>query len=196
MATSLILEGSRGFDHGEGEVRIQIETHERLRQVMNSRRAVSINHFQGWDKLPGETDIQSWLAAPLMRQHEVVGVIALGKHEESFYDQQAEQAVSAFANQVAVALVNASLFEETSARTERLSLLNRVSVCAGAVARYRKHHGNRAARDRAVCCESSGRAPTSSSAKPTPPASSSNIRAATSRRATSSICAAAPSSST
>ena len=55
-------------------------------------------------------------------------MIALGKRAETFYDKQAEQAMFAFANQVAVALVNADLFEETAARTERLSLLNRVSI--------------------------------------------------------------------
>ncbi len=124
----LVLEGARGFDPGEGEVRISLASHERLRQVMEAMRSVSISRFQGWDTLPGESGIKSWLGTPLIRQREVIGVITLGKHEESYYDARAEQAVFAFANQVAVALTNADLFEETRARTERLSLLNRVSV--------------------------------------------------------------------
>src|SRR5690606_21192588 len=39
-----------------------------------------------------------------------------------------EQAAFAFANQVAIALANADLYTESQYRTERLSLLNRVSV--------------------------------------------------------------------
>ena len=124
----LVLEATRGFEVSEGEQRIAIQSHERLKQVVESRRAVSIQHFQGRDLLPGESGLQSWLAAPLVRQRDVIGVIALGKRSATFYDKQAEQAMFAFANQVAVALVNADLFQETGARTERLSLLNRVSI--------------------------------------------------------------------
>ncbi len=124
----LILEAARGFSAGADEVRISIASHVRLRQIVDSRKAVSIHHFQGWDELSGEDGIQSWIGTPLMRQREVIGIITLGKREAAFYDQQAEQAVFAFANQVAVALTNSELFEETRARTERLSLLNRVSV--------------------------------------------------------------------
>ncbi|MEO8397292.1 MAG: GAF domain-containing protein, partial [Chloroflexota bacterium] len=124
----LILEAARGFDPGKAEIRMAIQSHERLNEVVESRKAVSIHHFEGRDLLPGEAGLQSWLAAPLVRQRDVIGMIALGKHEATFYDKQAEQAMFAFANQVAVALVNADLFQETAARTDRLSLLNRVSI--------------------------------------------------------------------
>ena len=124
----LVIEGARGFTPGDPPFRIAITAHPRLAQVLEARRAVSINHFKGTDALPGEDEIGSWLAAPLIRQRDVIGMITLGKREENFYDQQAQQAASAFANQVAVAMVNADLFEEARARTERLSLLNRVSV--------------------------------------------------------------------
>src|SRR5262249_54953486 len=50
------------------------------------------------------------------------------KQEERFYDSQAEQAAFAFANQVAIALENANLYAEAQHQTERLGLLNRVSV--------------------------------------------------------------------
>ncbi|MBI1258545.1 MAG: GAF domain-containing protein, partial [Chloroflexi bacterium] len=124
----LVLEAARGFEMDADETRIAIASHERLKEVVESRQAVSIHHFEGRDLLPGEAGLQSWLAAPLVRQRDVLGVIALGKRAETFYDKQAEQAMFAFANQVAVALVNADLFQETGARTERLSLLNRVSI--------------------------------------------------------------------
>ena len=87
--------------------------------------------WQGLDPLPGEHGAQSWMGVPLVNQGNVVGVIALCKTEPGFYDEQAEQAAFAFANQVAVALANADLFREAERRTQRLSLLNRVSVALG-----------------------------------------------------------------
>src|SRR5690606_16762671 len=88
----------------------------------------TVSRLQGWDALPGEAGAQSWLGVPLIRQNEVVGMIALCKAEPRFYDVQSEQAAFAFANQIAVTLVNSELFAEAQHRTERLSLLNRVAV--------------------------------------------------------------------
>ncbi len=123
----LVLEASRGFDPGEGEVRLSIVAHEQLRQLIDARRAVASDDLLGTE-IAADQKIGSWIGAPLVRQREVRGLIALGKREANFYDQQAEQAAFAFANQVAVALANADLFEEARARTERLSLLNRISI--------------------------------------------------------------------
>jgi len=78
--------------------------------------------------LPGDANMQSWMGVPLVYQGTVIGLISLGKVEAAFYGAQGEQAATAFANQVAVALSNAQLFADTNARTERLSVLNRVSL--------------------------------------------------------------------
>ncbi len=130
----LILEGSSGFDEdvaiaADENTQVRILTHERLRTVVETQRPYAINHLQGWDRLPGESaETQSWLGVPLVNQGYVVGMIALSKQQPSFYNAQSQQAAFAFANQVAVALANADLFAESQRRTERLSLLNRVSV--------------------------------------------------------------------
>ncbi len=130
----LILEGSSGFDEdvviaADENTQVRIMSHERLRTVVETQRPYAINHLQGWDVLPGEgPETHSWLGVPLVNQGYVVGMIALSKQEPSFYTAQSQQAAFAFANQVAVALANADLFAESQRRTERLSLLNRVSV--------------------------------------------------------------------
>lgn len=78
---------------------------------------------------------RNWLGAPMISQSEVVGVIALEKREPYYYTQHHEQLLLTFANQAAIALNNAQLFEQAISRaaeldeqTKRLELLNRVNV--------------------------------------------------------------------
>jgi PAS domain S-box-containing protein len=126
----LTLEGALGFEIAPSDqnLEIQIDAHERMSALIEKKAPYFINHFEGWDKLPGEDQAQSWLGVPLVTQGHVVGVISLAKREPSFYNAQAEQAAFTFANQVAIALENANLYAEARYQTERLSLLNRVSI--------------------------------------------------------------------
>ncbi|MBC7814023.1 MAG: GAF domain-containing protein, partial [Burkholderiales bacterium] len=125
----LIIEGVKGLSNvSPFDMRLEIETHDRLYQVVNTQHVFSISRLQHLDALPGDEKAQSWMGVPLVNQGNVVGVIAMSKSEAKFYDAQAEQAASAFANQVAVALENADLFAEATYRTERMGLINRVSV--------------------------------------------------------------------
>ena len=78
---------------------------------------------------------QSWLGAPLVSQGRILGLLALDKIESHFYSAQSASVLLAFASQVAVALDNAHLFEESEQRarqlderSQRLGLLNRVSA--------------------------------------------------------------------
>ncbi len=129
----LLLQGAQDYqdDTIPTKVRIRISSHERLSRVVETQRVYSISDLQGWDKLPGEDEAVSWMGVPLVNQGDVVGVISVTKNELGFYNAQAEQAAFAFANQVTVALANAELFREAERRTQRLSLLNRVSVSLG-----------------------------------------------------------------
>ncbi len=126
----LILEGSSGFtsDLTPAETHLNISAHDRMGDVIEKKAPLRIDHLLKLDNLPGDYDAQSWLGVPLVNQGNVVGVIALAKSEPRYYDAQAEQAAFAFANQVAIALDNANLYTEAQYQTERLSLLNRVSV--------------------------------------------------------------------
>jgi PAS domain S-box-containing protein len=125
----MTLEGSRGLDKVPAfRPRVEISSHERVRKLVETQSTTTVSRLQGWDALPGEENIRSWLGVPLIRGGDVVGMIALGKAEPGFYTTQAEQVAATFANQVAVALINADLYSDAERRTQRLSLLNRVSV--------------------------------------------------------------------
>lgn len=129
----LVLRGAQDYqdDTTPPNVRVRIEAHDRLRQVVEMQRVYTISDLQGWDRLPVEDEAASWMGVPLINQGEVIGVITVTHTAIGFYNSQAEQAALAFANQVAVALANAQLFHEAENRTHRLSLLNRVSVSLG-----------------------------------------------------------------
>lgn len=78
---------------------------------------------------------RSWLGVPLVSKGRIIGALALDKTEAHYYTPQAAQILMAFANQMAVALDNARLFNESERRTreldersQRLALLNRVSA--------------------------------------------------------------------
>jgi PAS domain S-box-containing protein len=78
---------------------------------------------------------RSWLGAPLVSKSQIIGALALDKIEPNFYTPQAVQVLMAFANQAAIALDNARLFDESvqrarelDERTQRLGLLNRFSA--------------------------------------------------------------------
>jgi sigma-B regulation protein RsbU (phosphoserine phosphatase) len=56
-------------------------------------------------------NIKSWLGIPLIARDKVIGLISIGHAEASAYQEEDVQLTMAFANQVAVALENARLYE-------------------------------------------------------------------------------------
>ncbi|MEA4910191.1 MAG: GAF domain-containing protein, partial [Anaerolineaceae bacterium] len=81
-----------------------------------------------------EPEYRSWLGIPLVATAQLTGVLALEKGEADFYTTEHIQIGVTFASQVAVALENARLFEdslrraaELDDRSQRLALLNRLS---------------------------------------------------------------------
>lgn len=120
----MTLEGANGVENAVVGHQIEIAGHQRLSRLLDSQRLYTIGTLRGFDPLPGEAGMQSWMGIPLVNQQNVVGLIMLAKREPNYYDVlQSEQAALAFANQVAVALANADLFEQTFARTHELGTL-------------------------------------------------------------------------
>ena len=54
---------------------------------------------------------RSWIGVPLMFREEVIGALAVDKHEAAFYDDDDGRTVLAFANQAAIAIENARLYD-------------------------------------------------------------------------------------
>ncbi len=108
-----------------------------FREMAAHTRVVNIGDVSLDARFPtgAEAVYRNWLGAPLTREGQVVGVIALEKREPNFYTARHEQLALTFANQAAIALSNAQLFQETRERAraldeqaQRLALLNRVAL--------------------------------------------------------------------
>jgi signal transduction histidine kinase len=57
--------------------------------------------------------MHSWIGVPLRFRNEVIGALALDKRETSFYDDEDGRTVLAFANQAAIAIENARLYDRS-----------------------------------------------------------------------------------
>lgn len=64
-------------------------------------------------RLPPHNHIHGWMGVPLIVQNELIGVITLDSSTPGTFDQSQARLVQAFADQVAIALKNARLFEDT-----------------------------------------------------------------------------------
>ncbi len=67
-------------------------------------------------KNPPHHRIRSWLGVPLMAHGRALGLLAIDSQREDFFTLEHVQLVNAFANQVALALVNAQRYEEAQAQ--------------------------------------------------------------------------------
>ena len=82
--------------------------------ILNNNVQEELIDFQN----PRDAYVNSWLAVPLTTRGKIIGLIALdGRQKNQFNTHHAEMAVT-FANQVAIALENASLFYELHVELE------------------------------------------------------------------------------
>ncbi|MCB0153835.1 MAG: GAF domain-containing protein [Anaerolineae bacterium] len=76
---------------------------------------------------PPHENIRSWMGLPLTYGTNILGLISLDSNEVDFFTQEDAQVVLAFANQVAVAMQNARLFEEAKNQVRQLAALTDVA---------------------------------------------------------------------
>lgn len=118
-------------------LRVDIADSALFAEMAQTRNAILVPDVRTDARFPaGELQpTRTWLAAPLVSQDRIIGALALDKTEVNAYSSTATQILLSFANQAAVALENARLFEdsaqrsrEVDERSQRLALLNRFSA--------------------------------------------------------------------
>ncbi|GEM_PF-1353729 len=87
-----------------------------LQKVAWPNKAVMVipdtkNHPQ-WQVYPSSKHIRSWIGAPLQVRGQVIGTLNVDSHTVNAYNEKMGEIVMAFANQAAVAIQNARLFEQ------------------------------------------------------------------------------------
>lgn len=138
----LTVRAARGFDDNQERIGVSanVEDSRLFAEMIATGQPVTVADVRQDGRFPAlvEAENLSWLGVPIIAKGEVVGVIALEKREADFYSPDVIQVALTFANQAAVALENANLFEdslrralELDERTNRLAQLNRLSTTLG-----------------------------------------------------------------
>ncbi len=79
------------------------------------RRVVVVpdtGRYPGWEPWPGSEHIRSWVGAALVVRGQVIGVLNVDSAQPHAYVGETGEMVAAFANQAAVAIENARLYDE------------------------------------------------------------------------------------
>ncbi len=126
----------QGIEDWPTEQRFKIEEFHTLKHMYTTKEAICIRDVRersDWVQLPGLGQTRAYLGAPVCVEGEVIGFLQLDNVEpDSFTDSHIER-LCAFADQAAVAIANARLYEESQKRNQRLLLLNEITRAGTAV---------------------------------------------------------------
>jgi PAS domain S-box-containing protein len=133
----LTVAAARGFPDTEKRLGLTIaqEDSALFKEMIRTGQGILVGDVRHDPRFPPlEAPRLSWLGIPLISKNEVMGVLALEKWQSHYYNREHMQVGTTFASQAAIALENASLFEESLSRaselderSQRLALLNRFS---------------------------------------------------------------------
>jgi two-component system NtrC family sensor kinase len=120
--------GLEGFDITYGQ---QIPTVATLfQEIFTSRQPIVIQDVledDRWDDLGIDLPIRSWMGIPLIIQEELIGYLTINNWKPSVYTERDLSLAQTFANQAAIALQNARLFEATRRRLAESNTLFYIS---------------------------------------------------------------------
>jgi diguanylate cyclase (GGDEF)-like protein/PAS domain S-box-containing protein len=74
-----------------------------------------------------QSHIRSWLGVPLIVHDRIIGMFAVDSETTNYFTQDHARLVSAFADQVAIAIENARLYQEAREAAERRAILHQAS---------------------------------------------------------------------
>jgi PAS domain S-box-containing protein len=136
VGDSLEIAAQQGFLPGDTDLGpFEVADFAHLADVLQERRPGTVPDITTdprWQYRRASQNIHSWLGVPLAVQDRAIGLLNLGKEEVDFYTQRDAEVLTAFANQAAIAIENAHLYDRTCRRSRELALLNRVIAASAA----------------------------------------------------------------
>jgi len=107
-----------------------------IRSVVESKHPLVLANTKAhplWNGSPENAQVRSWVAAPLLRGEEVIGLLILNHSVPSTYDAESADLLSAIAAQAAVAIHNARLYQQAQDRSRQLQTAAEVSRAASSI---------------------------------------------------------------
>ncbi len=99
--------------------------------VIKSKQSIIIDDVHldpRWEIWPGGENIRSWIGTPLLLGKNIIGVVTIDNFNVGAYSQEDAQVLQVFANQAAIAISNARLFEATQTALEQTETLYTASL--------------------------------------------------------------------
>jgi signal transduction histidine kinase len=114
---TLRIIAGRGFTHPDTlmDERFDPRQNSLTRRLLEAREAVVLPDVCEEPGFVADSDdpIRSWIGVPLIVRDEVIGALAVDKRQPNFYDEDDGQTIMAFANQAAIAIENAKLYNRS-----------------------------------------------------------------------------------
>lgn len=121
---ALELMASRGFPTTAQNLRIPITDEEdvflRIYHTKQPLAIPDVTLYPGWTSVDTLPNARAWLGIPLLRQDEVVGMLSLAREAAEPYTKDEIDLTVAFANQAALALQNARLYNRVNRFNQQL----------------------------------------------------------------------------
>jgi len=117
------------------------QTHPLFRAVITSGQSMLVADTDaqaGWERVPGGEHVRNWLCVPLLAGGKVIGVYSVDKSQPGFFTDEHRRLAEALAAQAAVAIQNASLYDQVRRYADELE--QRVKERERAEARLRSSH--------------------------------------------------------
>ena len=126
---------ARGFPDIERTMQVALPVAEDalFQEMLRTRQPVILTDAQKDKRFVAAGDtgyVRGWIGAPLVVKGQVIGNLTVDSRMPGAYGQEEAEMVAAFANQAAIAIENARLYEETRRRATELGILFEV-VTAG-----------------------------------------------------------------
>ncbi|MDQ1300461.1 MAG: hypothetical protein QG637_379 [Chloroflexota bacterium] len=126
---------SRGMDEAQdlslASLTWDIAQTPNMRAMIEMRQSVVVPDTQAeptWIRTPPTDWVASYAGAPICSRDAVIGFLAVDSTQPGFYAPQDGERLRVFADQAALALQNARLFDETRHRAEQMAMLNRIGL--------------------------------------------------------------------
>ncbi|HJR78991.1 MAG TPA: GAF domain-containing protein [Anaerolineales bacterium] len=126
----LILKMHAGFPEDEQlaltHAKLNAKANKPFRRMLRTRGPIMVRDLHKepiLDPIIGTSRIRSWIGAPLLVQNKVIGFLSVDHWEPNQYTEEDVSLVQTFAGQVAIAVHNASLYQQLSHRAAFLQTL-------------------------------------------------------------------------
>jgi PAS domain S-box-containing protein len=106
---------------------IDLYTIQYMRETGKPCLIPDVTRFTGWRIMPGMEWIRSYLGVPIMAFGEVVGFLNLDHDTPNFFTPIHAERLKAFADQAAIAIQNAQLFDQIRRDAQQMAVLNQAT---------------------------------------------------------------------